>query len=77
MISKLLIIFGAVIILFLLIAIWALCKAASIRDRQDEEKRRPKCYRPNNNPYPLCVGNGSPDCQYCCLYEDMPEPPFD
>lgn len=57
-----------------------LCKAASERDRAEEEaerKRRPVCYRPNDNPYPLCKGDGSEECQYCCLYENFPEPPFD
>jgi hypothetical protein len=34
---------------------------------------RPECYKPNENPYPLCVGNGSPDCDTCGLYENMKE----
>lgn len=42
--------------------------------------KRPECYRPNNNPYPLCRGarNASElikkDCRNCGLYEDMDEP---
>lgn len=61
-----------------------LCKAASERDRAEEEAARPtkkyqepRCYTPNDNPYPLCKGDGSEECQYCCLYEHFPEPPFD
>jgi len=38
----------------------------------------PKCYEPEEeNPYPLCIGNGSAECNICCLYVDFPEPPFD
>jgi hypothetical protein len=33
----------------------------------------PVCYKPNGNPYPLCVGDGSDECMKCCLYEDMDE----
>lgn len=38
---------------------------------------KPKCYRPNNDPYPLCSGAEHPvdfaecDCVHCCLYESM------
>lgn len=28
------------------------------------------CYKPNNDTYHLCVGNGSEECHDCCLYED-------
>ena len=46
---------------------------------------RPEPYRPENsdsdcfvpeqdNPYPLCVGKGAPQCKTCCLYKDMEEP---
>jgi hypothetical protein len=75
MIVKILILLFVITVGFLLLCIWALCKSASIRDRQ-EEARRPKCYTPNNDPYPLCKGNGSEDCQFCCLYEGMPEDQF-
>lgn len=45
----------------------------------------PEPYRPENsdsdcfvpeqdNPYPLCVGKGAPQCKTCCLYKDMEEP---
>ncbi len=37
----------------------------------------PNCYKPNNNPYPLCVGNGKDHCKHCFLYEDMEEPELD
>lgn len=29
------------------------------------------CYTPNDNPYPLCKGNGSEKCEVCCWYENM------
>lgn len=33
---------------------------------------RPLCYVPEeNNPYPLCIGNGGPACSKCCFYADM------
>lgn len=76
MIGKLLIILIVLIAVFLIICILALCKAASIQSRR-EEADRPSCYTPNDNPYPLCVGNGSEECKYCCIYGNMPEPPFD
>lgn len=34
----------------------------------------PWCYRANEDPYPLCVGREIPDCQDCCLYENMNGP---
>jgi hypothetical protein len=39
----------------------------------------PTCYEPNDDPYPLCKGDNTPqglaenDCYRCCLYEDMKE----
>ena len=43
-----------------------------------EEYEEPECFTPEeNNPYPLCVGNGNERCNECCLYVDYPEPPFD
>lgn len=30
----------------------------------------PSCYKQNNNPYPLCIGNKNDECKNCCLYED-------
>lgn len=40
---------------------------------------QPACYRPNDDPYPLCRGPENPaeyaenDCIRCCLYENMIE----
>lgn len=32
----------------------------------------PDCYTPEtDNPYPLCVGNGSPLCEKCSLYKNL------
>lgn len=32
----------------------------------------PDCYTPEtDNPYPLCVGNGSPLCEKCSLYKEL------
>ena len=37
----------------------------------------PKCFRPNNDTYPLCLGAEHPvdfaenDCNHCCLYESI------
>jgi hypothetical protein len=32
----------------------------------------PECYTPEeNNPYPLCIGNGSDECNECCIYVDF------
>jgi hypothetical protein len=36
-------------------------------------EEKPVCYKPNNDPYPLCVGNGSEECEKCCIYENMDE----
>lgn len=34
--------------------------------------KKPDCYKPEeNNPYPLCVGNGNKECENCCLYVHM------
>jgi hypothetical protein len=35
----------------------------------------PDCFKPNNDPYPLCIGskNNIEICKYCCLYENMVE----
>ncbi len=34
--------------------------------------RKPECYKPEeNNPYPLCVGNGSKQCLICSLYVNL------
>ena len=42
----------------------------------DFEFDKPICYKPNDDPYPLCVGNSSAECKDCNLYEDMCEEPF-
>ncbi len=43
-----------------------------------KEHESPECFTPEeNNPYPLCVGNGNEECGKCCLYVDYPEPPFE
>ena len=32
----------------------------------------PDCYTPEtDNPYPMCVGNGSPLCEKCSLYKNL------
>ncbi len=42
--------------------------------------KKPECYRPNTDPYPLCQGAENSqefaenDCINCCLYEDMADP---
>lgn len=42
---------------------------------EKENNNTPDCFEPEKyNPYPLCVGNGSPECEACCLYVDFPEP---
>ena len=78
MIVKILILLFVITVGFLLLCIWALCKSASIQDRQEAARRhrKPECYKPNIDEYKLCKGNGSEDCQFCCLYEDMPEDQF-
>lgn len=41
--------------------------------------KKPKCYRPNDNPYPLCKGAVKENlrlkyqCIECCIYEDYPD----
>lgn len=45
-------------------------------EKQFTIKGKPSCYIPNNNPYPLCKGNGSILCPDCNLYEDMDESKF-
>lgn len=43
-----------------------------------EEKIYPDCYEPEkDNPYPLCVGSNKKECENCCLYTNLSEPPFD
>lgn len=35
----------------------------------------PDCYIPENeNPYPLCVGNGSDECEQCMIYAELKSP---
>lgn len=36
-----------------------------------KDNSKPNCYVPNNDPYPLGIGNGSEKCRDCCFYEDM------
>lgn len=37
-----------------------------------KENTHADCYTPKqDNPYPLCVGNGSEACDKCCLYVEM------
>lgn len=31
---------------------------------------QPACYESNKNPYPLCVGNKSSECEDCCINEN-------
>ncbi len=35
-----------------------------------DDEKEPDCYISNNEPYPLCKGNGEIKCQDCCLFED-------
>lgn len=50
-----------------------------MKKHMKENTNKPKCYRTNNDPYPLCLGAKHPvdfaenDCRTCCLYEDMDE----
>ena len=38
----------------------------------NEYLKKPDCYTPEtNNPYPLCVGNGTEKCRECCLWTDL------
>lgn len=47
-----------------------------------QKTEKPSCYRPNDNPYPLCLGGNTPveiaenDCIRCCIYENMDERPY-
>lgn len=34
------------------------------------------CFKPNEDPYPLCRGNGSDECINCGVYEKLDSPPF-
>ena len=37
----------------------------------DRKYEKPECYEPEkDNPYPLCVGTGRPECEECCLRAD-------
>ena len=44
-----------------------------------KDASKPECYRPNNDPYPLCCGASHPqefaenDCIHCCWYENTRE----
>lgn len=69
MLIKLLIIFVILVTALLLLCIWVLSESAGSRIRR--EAKKPDCYKSNNSPYPLCKGNGSEDCQYCCLYDSL------
>ena len=35
-----------------------------------EDEKEPDCYISNNEPYPLCKGNGEIKCRDCCWFED-------
>lgn len=37
----------------------------------DTTSESPSCFSPNDSAYPLCIGNGQPECQKCCLFENM------
>ncbi len=38
----------------------------------NEYLEKPDCYKPEtDNPYPLCVGNGTKKCRECCLWVDL------
>lgn len=39
---------------------------------------KPECFSPEaDNPYPLCVGKGLPECENCQLWEKWePEDPY-
>lgn len=36
----------------------------------DTYYEREDCFISNEEPYPLCKGNGTEKCHDCCLYED-------
>ena len=47
-------------------------------DEYLKENAHPDCYTPEqDNPYPLCVGNGSAACKECCLYAEMEAKPWE
>ena len=35
-----------------------------------DDEKEPDCYISNNEPYPLCKGNGEIKCRDCCWFED-------
>lgn len=38
----------------------------------------PPCFAPEaDNPYPLCVGNGSQQCDSCCLFMNLDYTPYE
>lgn len=46
-------------------------------DEYLKENAHPDCYTPEqDNPYPLCIGNGSGACGECCLYAEMEAEPW-
>ena len=47
-------------------------------DEYLKENAHPDCYTPEqDNPYPLCVGNGSAACKECCLSAEMEAKPWE
>lgn len=42
-------------------------------EKLDGTYEHPDCYKPNDNPYPLCVGKSYEECKDCCIYEHMDE----
>ncbi len=41
-----------------------------------DQDLHPACFSPEkDNPYPLCVGSGRPECRKCCLYAELEEEP--
>lgn len=47
-------------------------------DEYLKENAHPDCYTPEqDNPYPLCVGNGSAACKECSLYAEMEAKPWE
>ena len=46
-------------------------------DEYLKENAHPDCYTPEqDNPYPLCIGNGSRACGECCLYAEKEAEPW-
>lgn len=39
----------------------------------EEDEKEPDCYISNNDPYPLCKGDGEIKCRNCCWFEDYTE----